>query len=233
MSTTIALIGDYNKSVIAHGTIPHALELACHATNVNLNWTWIPTTSISDAAECLAEFTAIWVVPGSPYKNMDGALGAIQFARENNRPFLGTCGGFQHALIEYARNKCGVTEADHAEVNPQSNDLIVTPLECSLVDKIGTISFSPASKLHKIFQGKPSFERYHCNYGLNPEWINRLTAGGLQFTGFDEAGEIRAFELSTHPFYIGTLFQPERSALFEEQHPLIQAFVLAAQKFTD
>ena len=224
-SISIALIGDYNKDIVAHTAIPRALEYASSTLNIKITWSWIETKTIDNGAKNLSEFSAIWVVPGSPYINIDGALAAIRFARETGRPFLGTCGGFQHALIEYARNVCGLTDADHAESSPDKNTLIVTPLSCSLVGKTGHISFIPGSQLHRIFKAQGTTEAYHCNYGLNPEWKIQLEAAGMNFTGFDNEGQVRAFELPTHPFFIGTLFQPERSALRGEQHPLIKAFI--------
>lgn len=230
MSISIALVGDYNERVIAHTAIPLALKLASTALDAKVDWSWIETTAIRNDPNNLAEFTAIWVVPGSPYKNMDGALTAIRFARETYRPFLGTCGGFQHALIECARNVCGIHDATHAETDPNSNSLVVTSLLCSLVGKNGHISFTLGSQLYTIFKGQETNEEYHCNYGLNPEWKTRLEKGGIHFTGFDTEDQVRAFELNTHPFFIGTLFQPERSALRGEQHPLIKAFIEAASK---
>jgi CTP synthase (UTP-ammonia lyase) len=228
MSISIALVGDYSERVIAHTAIPLALKLASTALDAKVDWSWIETTAIRNDANNLAEFTAIWVVPGSPYKNMDGALTAIRFARETRRPFLGTCGGFQHALIEYARNVCGINDAMHAETDPNGNSLVVTSLLCSLVGKNGHISFTLGSQLYTIFKGQETNEEYHCNYGLNPEWKTRLEKAGIHFTGFDTEDQVRAFELHTHPFFIGTLFQPERSALRGEQHPLIKAFIEAA-----
>ncbi len=228
MNAAIALVGDYREAVVAHRAIPRALELARPAAAAKVTWSWIPTTTIHDASHDLADFTAVWVVPASPYASMDGALAAIRFARETGRPFLGTCGGFQYALIEFARNVCGVRDADHAETNPGGADLVVTPLACSLVEKSGGITFTPGSRLHTIFGGKPATEGYRCNYGPNPTWRSRLEAAGWCFTGFDEMGEVRAGELPSHPFFIGTLFQPERSALRDERHPLITAFVQAA-----
>src|SRR5438094_296218 len=104
MIPTLALVGDYSPQVIAHQAIPRALELARAAAQVDLGWRWVLTRDLRDPARELAEFAAVWVVPASPYENAAGALGAIRFARETRRPFLGTCGGFQHAVIEFARN---------------------------------------------------------------------------------------------------------------------------------
>ncbi|HWA26545.1 MAG TPA: hypothetical protein VG734_12870 [Lacunisphaera sp.] len=227
----LALIGDFNPDVIAHRVIPQALDLAARAVGVNVTWDWVGTDAITDAPGQLAPCAGVWCVPGSPYRSMAGALAAIRFARETRRPFLGTCGGFQHALLEIARDVLGIDDADHAETNPAAPALVVTPLACSLVGEEGDISFLPGSQLQVIFNGEVSREGYHCNYGPNPDYRRRFEAAGLRFTGFDAGGQIRACELEGHPFFIGTLFQPERSVLAGRQHPLVQAFVAAAAAF--
>ena len=221
----LALIGDYDSKKPAHVALPRALELAAKATGVKLEWTWIETEKISDPTIDLAGYSGIWVVPGSPYKNMQGVLAAIRHARERRLPFLGTCGGFQHAVIEFARNVAGIGGADHGESNATASDLVVAKLACSLVNHSEMITPAAGSRLHGIFGGQPVRGEYHCSYGVNPAYRSQLETAGLRFSGFDIAGEIRAAELPGHPFFIGTLFQPERSALRGEQHPLIQAFV--------
>jgi CTP synthase (UTP-ammonia lyase) len=223
----LALVGDFSAEVVAHQAIPRALALAVQATGVVANWDWIGTNTLTDAPRQLADYAGIWCVPASPYRSMDGALAAIRFARETRRPFLGTCGGFQHALIEFARNVAGVGDADHAETNADAAHPVVTPLACSLVGQHEQIHFTPGSQLHAIHEGQSSREGYHCNYGVNARYRGVLEAAGLRFTGFDREGQIRALELPGHPFFIGTLFQPERSALAGRHHPLIQAFVRA------
>jgi hypothetical protein len=87
----------------------------------------------------LASFDAIWCVPGSPYRNMAAALLMIGTARREGIPFLGTCGGFQHALIEYARDVAGIEDAEHAESSPSARHLVIEPLSCSLVGAEGAI----------------------------------------------------------------------------------------------
>ena len=233
----LALIGDHHPEVVAHRAIPLALELARKNLGVPLEWDWIGTKAIFDAPRQLAGHAGVWCVPASPYQSMAGALTAIRFARETKRPFLGTCGGFQHALIEFARHVLGLTGAEHAETAPATchligdmlpgpaPDLVVTPLACSLVGQHGDIAITPGSQLAAIFQGQPTHEGYHCNYGPNPAYRARFESAGLRFTGFDAEGQIRAMELPGHPFFVGTLFQPERSALAGRRHPLIEAFV--------
>jgi CTP synthase (UTP-ammonia lyase) len=92
---------------------------------------WIST---AEAAECdLSGFDGIWLTPGSPYASFAGALATARAARENGIPYLGTCGGFQHAIVEYARNVCGVADAHHEEIDPGAGELVIAALECSLV----------------------------------------------------------------------------------------------------
>src|SRR4051812_18557057 len=115
---SIALIGDYSAAVTAHRAIPLALEAVQREGLSQLSWEWIPTRELRSPARDLANFDGLWAVPASPYENPDGVIAAIQWARENKRPFLGTCGGFQHALIEFARNVLKISAADHAETAP-------------------------------------------------------------------------------------------------------------------
>lgn len=231
MSATIALVGDYSREVTAHRAIPLALELARAATPAAaaLTWPWIATRDLREASRDLAAFSAVWLVPASPYENMAGALAAVRFARETGRPFLGTCGGFQHALIEFARHIAGLATADHAETNHTGDTLVVTPLACSLVEKTGDLRLTPGSHLHSAYGRATAHEGYHCNYGLNPAHRDLLERAGLRFTAFDPAGDVRAAELpvAAHPFFVGTLFQPERAALRGEIPPLVRAFVEA------
>jgi CTP synthase (UTP-ammonia lyase) len=225
----IGLVGDFNPAVIAHRAIPKALQLAGASVGHRLEASWIATDSIEqEVSRYLSDCRAIWCVPNSPYKNMEGALGAIRFARETGRPFLGTCGGFQHALLEYARNVLGLHHADHAETNPDADFVLISPLSCSLVEKSEAIALREGSRLKEIYGVAEIREEYHCNYGLNPQYENLLEGIPLQICGCGMAGEVRAIELTNHPFFFATLFQPERSALQGNVHPLIQAYVEAA-----
>ncbi len=101
----IALLGDYGETLVAHQAIPVALSLAARALSVSVDYEWIHSTDIDISR--LKRFDAIWCVPFSPYQNPGGILAAIEFARNDEKPFLGTCAGFQHAVLEYARNVLG------------------------------------------------------------------------------------------------------------------------------
>ena len=225
----IALIGDHNPAVTAHRAIPLALAAAAQATGIEVRPTWVHTSTIPDPLDdFLASYNGIWCIPASPYVNMTGALSAIRYARESHTPFLGTCGGFQHAVIEYARNVLGLSAAAHAETDPDAAEALVTPLSCALVERDGTIELLAGSRARALCGCTELREEYHCSYGLNAAYEERLEREGLRVAGRDPAGEARVVELAEHPFFIATLFQPERAGLRDESHPLIAAFVAAA-----
>lgn len=229
-SVSVGLVGDYSSRVRAHVAIPRALALAAPA-GVGVKAEWVATETLAgDVGPRLTGFDALWCVPASPYASMEGALSAIRFAREGGVPFLGTCGGFQHALIEYARNELGLAAADHAESNPEATLPLVAPLSCSLVGARGKIALAPGSRVRAVYGTDETTEQYHCNFGFNPQYRALLADSALQVTGVDEAGEVRVLELDGHPFFVATLFQPELSALSGVKHPLVEAFARAASR---
>src|SRR5436190_13692224 len=199
-SVSIGLIGEYNAGVLAHQAIPRALDLAGEIAAAPVRYEWVPTEEIGDDSR-VSEFDGLWCVPASPYRSMDGALLAIRFARESSIPFLGTCGGFQHAVVEYARNVLGWADADHAETAPDSSRAVIAPLSCSLVEVIGAVRLVRDSRIAAAYRREEITEGYHCRYGLNPKFRARLVAGPLRATASDEAGDIRAIELDGHPFF--------------------------------
>src|SRR6266545_204071 len=228
MQTTVrvALIGDYDPAITAHRAIPRALDLAAESIGCAVAPEWIATPAPEGtAARLLDGYQAIWCVPGSPYASMAGALAAIRFARRQGVPFLGTCGGFQHALIEYARDVLGLADADHAESNPDAALPLITPLSCSLAEATGQINLHDGTRIRAIYGQAHIVEEFNCNYGINPDYQELLRDGKLHITATDDQGDVRAVELDEHPFFIAVLFQPERSALRGVVHPLISAYL--------
>jgi CTP synthase (UTP-ammonia lyase) len=137
-------------------------------------------------------------------------------------------GGFQHAVIEYARNVLGMQDADHAETNPNGMSLVIAPLSCSLVEKSEELTVEPDSIVSHAYGTTQIIESYRCSYGVNPAYADKLfREDELRATVHDATGQVRAIELSGHPFFVGTLFQPERRALRGEVPPLVGAFVHA------
>jgi CTP synthase (UTP-ammonia lyase) len=222
----IGLVGDYDATVPAHQAIPVAFRLAEEALGLSVAFEWVPTTEILEPSR-VAGFDGLWCVPASPYRSMEGALSAIQFAREQGRPFLGTCGGFQHAIIEYARNVLGWADAEHAETAPDAVRPVIAPLACALVEATDAVHLRPGSRIAAAYGCLRATEGYRCRYGLNPEFQATLLSGPLRVGGHDAGGETRAVELNGHPFFLATLFQPERAALKGLVPPLVAAFVRA------
>lgn len=223
----IALVGDFDATVPAHQAIPPALQLAAEALDTKVEATWLGTEGIHSPDD-LHGFHGIWCVPASPYRSMDGALRAIRHARENGVPFLGTCGGFQHAVIEYARHVLGWHDAEHAETAPEAERAVIAPLACALVETRAEVRFVPGTRLSEAYGEPSSIEGYRCRFGLNPRFAEELMRGPLRLAARDEDGEVRAVELDGHPFFVATLFQPERAALQGHCPPLAKAFVQAA-----
>jgi CTP synthase (UTP-ammonia lyase) len=226
----VALVGDYNAAVPAHQAIPLALDMAARHHGVKIEPIWLGTARIRNAESDLESFSGAWCVPASPYENVDGALNAIRVARERQIPFLATCGGFQHALIEYARNVLGLAHADHAETNPDAAIPLITQLSCSLVEKEGELILREDSLLHKSYGALKTREGYRCSYGPNPDYETTLFANKFRVTARDSDGAVRGAELQGHPFFVGTLFQPERRALKGEMPPIIREFLAAMIK---
>ena len=225
----IAIVGDYDSTMYTHVAIDdslrHVRELREHA----LEWSWISTPSLATGLEAqLTLIDAIWLAPGSPYASLEGALSAVRFARERGIPFLGVCGGFQHAIIEFARDVAGLHDADHAESNPDAATPVICALACSLVGKSAPIFLDPTCRAASIYGRWRIVERYHCSYGVNPEYRGAMERAGLRVVGEDDHGDARVIELPGHPFFIATLFQPQLASTPGTPAPLVRALVDAA-----
>lgn len=225
----LGLIGDYDPQVTAHQAIPVALQQAGEALGLTVRFDWLTTDTIK-STEQLQAFDGFWAVPASPYRDVDGALLAIRYAREQQRPFLGTCGGFQHAVLEYARNVLGWADAEHGELAPDAPRAVLTPLSCALVEATDNIHLRQGSRIAKAYGTLDIHEGYRCRYGVNPDFESALLAGALHATGHDATGDLRALELDGHPFFVATLFQPERAALKGIIPPLTIAMLRACQE---
>jgi CTP synthase (UTP-ammonia lyase) len=224
----IGLIGDHDPGVAAHAAIPPALEACGARLGIDVEPRWLDTDRVRDDDLAAARACdGLWCVPASPYRSAEGALAAIRHARTQAIPFLGTCGGFQHALIEYARNELGLADTAHAETDPGAARPLIVPLVCSMVEVTGSIRITPGTRAAAAYGRERTTERYHCNYGLNPEFESALERGPLRVSGRDDEGAARIVELPGDAFYVATLFQPERSSLPSAPHPLILAYVEA------
>jgi CTP synthase (UTP-ammonia lyase) len=230
----IGVIGDYDAKKPSHPATVNAIIHAAKRLNIPVETVWLPTKKLQHAVlEKLAGFDALFCAPGSPYESYEGAINAIRYARELNVPFLGTCGGFQHMVMEFAQDVAGIKGAAHEELDPGAEHYIISQLSCSLAGESATIKLREGTLARELYGRDTVTERFNCRYGLNAEYLDALTEKGLRVSGTDENGEVRIFELPENNFYIATLFQPQLSSSFENPHKLILAFVQAARDHRD
>lgn len=236
----IGILGDFNPEFRSHHATNEALQHAAGKLNLPVESEWISTPSVLEpnAQKVLESFDGIWAAPGSPYKSFEGMLKGIEFARRRDWPFLGTCGGFQYALIECARNVLGIKDADTAENNSGSKNIVIYPVACAVPDRakdapklsgpISEIQLRPGSYLQSFYMKDAVEEEFFCNFEVNPDYEWAAMEAGFPVVARGPQGEIRAIESPTHLFYIATLFQPQLSSKPQKPHPLVLAFVQAA-----
>lgn len=231
-SIRIGIVGDLDLNRPSHKATNEALSHCADYLGINIELQWLPTESLErDADKSLSNFDGLWCAPGSPYMSMKGVLKAIRFARENDYPFIGTCGGFQHAVIEYAQNKLGLHDIQHVEDDPGASNFFITALSCSLVGETRTIFINKDSMIYKFYNKTEVEERFNCNFGLNPNYQKLIDENGFKVVGTDENGEARILELPQHKFFIATLFQPQLSSLPTNPHKLIAAYLTCTKEF--
>lgn len=221
------MIGDYSDAVTAHRAIPLALRQEAEARSTEITCCWLGTAGLSDPG-VLSVYDGGWVVPASPYASFDNVIAAIRHLRENDIPFLGTCGGYQHALVEYARNVLGHARAGIAEIDPDCEMPLVSSLVCALIDETAPVLPEPGGLIARLCGNAGLQETYRCSFGLNPDHAGIFDDSDLRVAARDSDGALRAMALQGHPFFVGTAFQPERAALAGRRHPIISGFVAAA-----
>jgi CTP synthase (UTP-ammonia lyase) len=223
MPTAIAVVGDRDPAHLTHRELDAALALM--PAGVEARWV---ATDGPDATR-LDRFDALWIAPGTPYRDDRPVFAAIEHARRDGIPILGTCGGFQHMVVEFARNVAGIADAAHAETAPAAAVHAVTPLACSLEGEVRQVTTVPGTRVAELC-GPGPFAGFHwCNYGVEPAILDRLVDAGLVVSATAPDAGVEAVELPDHNFYVATLFQPQAgSSETGTLHPLIGALVEAA-----
>lgn len=219
---TVILLGEYDPAFAPHAATEAALRHSSLALSGHLVPEWVSTADVDESL--LATASGIWVAPGSPYRSLEKTLAAIRYAREHDLPCLGTCGGFQHIILEYARNVLNYTDATHAEYDPYASRLFISELTCSLAGREMRLRFTAASRVAAWYGNTTAIEQYYCNFGVNPEYVSLLSSGDLKVVGCDAEGEVRAVELPDHRFFVGTLYVPQMRSRPDAPHPLVTAF---------
>lgn len=224
MTVTIGLLGDLNTEQVTHRELVAAVRLLPADVEVR----WIGTNDGAVARE-LSAVDGLWVMSGSPYRDDDAVEAAIGWAFESGTPFLGMCSGLQYALVVLARRLAGIA-AMHAERDPDAPSPVIAPLACSLIGEEREVRSVPGTRLAGIVGTDPFIGFHWCNYGLAESYESALEAAGVVISARAPDAGVEAIELEGHPFFIGTLFQPQVGALSGQAlHPLISAFVDAAR----
>ena len=226
MTYKIAILGDFNPAHSTHHALNDSIRQIQKLFNVEIQFDWISTDILNLKTAFNNMYCGIWIAPGSPYKDTENVLNTITYTRENNIPTFGNCGGFQHMIIEFARNVCGIINADHEETSLDSSELIISKLSCSLVEQEEELIIADTdSILFDAIKKEKLLGKYFCSYGINSKYVNTLKLGGLKLTAISDDGQVRAFEIESHPFFVGTLFQPALTSTIDEPNPLIISFV--------
>jgi len=159
----------------------------------------VPTPAIDADPGILTDYSGLLINVGAPYQCMDGALSAIRYAREHGLPLLGTCSGFQHILVEFARNVLGIRDADHPGLNPDGTEFVLAPLSCGLTGQDRPVHIEPGTQVGDLYQTSETIEPFYCSYGLNVQYRDAFEQAGLRFSGRDADGVVRVLELPGHP----------------------------------
>jgi CTP synthase (UTP-ammonia lyase) len=226
MRPDLVILGEYDPDSETHRATDAAIRHSLVGLNAKLTASWISTETIKEAD--IVQAHGLWVAPGSPYKDLSQALQAIRLARDNFIPCLGTCGGFQHMVLEFARNVLGFADARHAEYDPDASRLFISVLSRSVVGKELRVRLQPHTTAHTLYGRDEVVERYYCTFGVNPEYSDTLAGNrDLAISGKDINGEIRIIEILDHPFFVGTLFVPQTKSRESVPHPLVSGFMQA------
>jgi CTP synthase len=239
---TIGIVGKYVEYEDSYKSLKEALVHGALAHNLKLNLNWIEAEGLEagDQAteEQLAEYDGILVPGGFGKRGIEGMLIAIRYAREKNVPYFGICLGMQTVCIEFARNVCGLADANSSEFDPATPHRVIYKLrELRGVEELGgtmrlgawTCKIEPGTLAHKIYGQDEISERHRHRYEFNREYEETLTAGGLRISGSTPDGTyVEMVELPDHPHFIGCQFHPEFKSKPLEPHPLFKTFVGAA-----
>lgn len=243
-TVSIAIVGKYVELEDAYKSLREALTHAGVANNLRVKVSWIESESLVDDENFetrLHDFDAILVPGGFGKRGVSGMIRAIKYARKSRTPYFGICLGMQTACIEFARNVCGLKDADSTEFSPETPYPVIFKLRDLVnVEELGgtmrlgewACRLKENSLVREIYNGAEEIgERHRHRYEFNPEFRQRLEQNGLVLSGLSPDGKfVEMIELPTevHPFFVGCQFHPEYKSKPLNAHPLFVSFVKAA-----
>ena len=240
----IGIVGKYVEYEDSYKSLKEALVHGAVAHNLKLNLTWVEAEGLEskdgnrDYEMQLEGFDGILVPGGFGKRGIEGMLNGIRYAREKKVPYFGICLGMQTACIEFARNVCGLDEANSSEFDQATPHRIIYKLrELTGIDELGgtmrlgawTCKLEPNSQAAKAYGATEISERHRHRYEFNREYEAVLTGGGLRITGATPDGTyVEIVEIADHPYFLGCQFHPEFKSKPLEPHPLFSAFIKAS-----
>jgi CTP synthase len=240
---TIGLIGKYVELQDAYKSISESFIHGSTANECKVNLKWIHSESltVNNIEEKLKNLHGLLVAPGFGERGIEGKIEAVKYAREHKLPFFGICLGMQMAVIEYARNVVGLTDAHSTEMNPDTPHPVIDLMNSQkdITDKGGTMrvgaydcELKEKTLVKKVYKKSTISERHRHRWEFNNKYLDKFIENGLIPSGINpETNLVEIIELKDHPFFIGVQFHPELKSTVMNPHPLFVSFIKAAIEY--
>ena len=242
---TIAMCGKYTELIDSYKSVMEAFVHAGVENNSRVSVKWIQTDRIKNnktAKKAFSDVNGILILPGFGSRGGEGKIRSSKYARENKIPFLGICLGLQCAVIDFARNVCGLKNANSTEFDKKTKYPVIDLMESQKAVKIkgGTMrlgaydcEIKPGTRAYAAYRKKNISERHRHRYEVNNRYRNRLEKNGLIFSGINpDLGVVETIEIKDHPWFVAGQFHPELKSRVNKAHPLFREFINASVKYT-
>ena len=240
----IAILGKYFGLPDSYMSVVEALKHSCLQNKVNLDLVWIDADNYE--IEDLKNLNGVVVPGGFGYRGIEGKIGAIEYLRKNKIPFLGICLGLQCAVIEFARNVCGISDANSTEFSQTTKNPVIDllPNQDLEADDVGAsmrlgtypCKIQPGTMAKDIYNNEIIYERHRHRYEVNNKFRNELESKGLVFSGLSPDEDlVEMIELKDHPYFVASQFHPEFKSRPWDPAPMFNSFIAASKeiKFFD
>jgi CTP synthase len=240
----VAVVGKYTDYVDSYKSVVEALIHGGIANDVGVDISWISSERFIDTprpGDVLRDVDALLVPGGFGVRGVEGMVEAIRFARESGMPFFGICLGMQTAIIEFARNVCGVEDSNSSEFAPECDNAVISLMESQqhVTDVGGTMRLGAypcrlarGSRAAEIYGVAEVSERHRHRYEVSNRYRDLFVQNGLRLSGLSPDGQlVEIIELGKHPWFIGCQFHPELQSRPTRPHPLFAGFIAAAERF--
>ena len=240
----IAILGKYFGLPDSYMSVVEALKHSCLQNKVNLDLVWIDADNYE--IEDLKNLNGVVVPGGFGYRGIEGKIGAIEYLRKNKIPFLGICLGLQCAVIEFARNVCGISDANSTEFSQTTKNPVIDllPNQDLEADDVGAsmrlgtypCKIQPDTMAKDIYNNEIIYERHRHRYEVNNKFRNQLESKGLVFSGLSPDEDlVEMIELKDHPYFVASQFHPEFKSRPWDPAPMFNSFIAASKelKFFD